>query len=162
MIEGRFGAGPPSRPADRAGNARPSAVSDEPRAALRSQVRAITTASSRAASPRARAERRRWRSRAASRLTSKPPSFGAAEISHQPMRSSRAPPPESPNPTFGVPVKRSPTSDSPYRYSRNNVNRQVVLPILGSFRLPPRRKSTEERTAASPVLRYAPIPPEWW
>ena len=51
--------------------------------------------------------------RTASRWTSKPGSPRTAKVSRQPTRQSRAPPSESPNPRFGVPVNRSPKSASP-------------------------------------------------
>ena len=50
--------------------------------------------------------------RVASRLTSKPGSFGTTEVSRQPMRQSRAAS-ENPNPRLGVPVNRSPNRASP-------------------------------------------------
>ena len=50
--------------------------------------------------------------RVASRLISNPVSPRAAGVSRQPMRQSRAVS-ESPNPTFGVPVKRPRNAASP-------------------------------------------------
>ena len=51
--------------------------------------------------------------RVASRLTSNPESPRGAGVSRQPIRQSRALS-ESPNPTFGVPVKPPPNAATPY------------------------------------------------